>query len=190
MTWIVAMPLFLTIVLYLWRIGPAPGCRDWAGEYLQEKHALIGTTNPSDRARVLTEAAKAAVEVGDTVAAGQFASEALRLLPQVRRDWSYGNVIHDTHMALGRVALRRGDIVAARHELLLAGGTPGSPQLNSFGPNMSLASDLIRAGDRDTVIAYFHECSSFWELGRPRLRRWEAMVKLHLPPDFGENFLL
>ena len=187
--WIVAVPLVLTAVVYLQGIRPAPGCRDWAGEYLQEKRILIGTTSLSDRVRVLSDAAKAAAEVGDTAAAKQLASEALRLLPQVRRDWNYGNVIHDAHMVLGRVALRRGDIVTARHELLLAGGTPGSPQLNSFGPNMSLASDLLRAGDRDTVIEYFHECSSFWEMDRSRLRRWEVLVKLHLPPDFGANFL-
>jgi hypothetical protein len=138
--WIVAMPLGLTVVVYLRSIRPEAGCRDWAGEYLQERRALISTTNPSDRVSALSEAANAAVEVGDIAAAGQFASEALRLLPQVRRDWNYGNVIHDTHMALGRVALGRGDMVAARHQLLLAGGTPGSPQLNSFGPSMSLAS--------------------------------------------------
>ncbi|HXH37261.1 MAG TPA: hypothetical protein VNN08_01400 [Thermoanaerobaculia bacterium] len=150
---------------------------------------LSETTDASNRVGILSEAAKSAVEVGDPIEAERCAREALQLLPQVKRDWNYGNIIHDSHMALGRVALRRGDIANARRELLLAGRTPGSPQLNSFGPNMSLAADLLHAGERGVVVAYFHECSSFWELGRPRLRRWETLVKYHLPPDFGPNFL-
>lgn len=65
--------------------------------------------------------------------------KAIELAPQFRTNWNYGNAIHDGHMVLGRVALRRGDIEAAKRELLEAGKTPESPQLNSLGPNRSLA---------------------------------------------------
>jgi hypothetical protein len=49
-------------------------------------------------------------------------------------------------MVLGQVALRRGDAKKAASFLLAAGKTWGSPQLNSFGPNMPLANDLLAAG--------------------------------------------
>ena len=70
----------------------------------------------------------------------------------------------DGHMVLGRVALKRGDVETAKRELLLAGATPGSPQLDSFGPNMSLAKDLLEKKQADTVIEYFALCVKFWKL--------------------------
>ena len=39
--------------------------------------------------------------------------------------------------------------------LLAVGRTPGSPQLNSFGPNMALAAELLQKEVRDTVLQYF-----------------------------------
>jgi len=38
--------------------------------------------------------------------------------------------------------LKEGKVEDAKHYLLEAGKTPGSPQLNSFGPDMSLAEEL------------------------------------------------
>ncbi|MGZ8832486.1 MAG: RNA polymerase subunit sigma-24, partial [Thermoanaerobaculia bacterium] len=88
-----------------------------------------------------------------------------------------------------RVALARGDRATSQHELLLAGRTPGSPQLNSFGPNMALANDLLRAGERETVFEYFDECERFWESGGKPIHRWKTLARFHLPPDFGANLL-
>jgi hypothetical protein len=91
-------------------------------------------------------------------------------------------------MVLGRVALRRDKNVALAKNLLIASGkTPGSPQLNSFGPNMSLAKDLLAAGERDTVLEFFSECSSFWKQQFSKLDQWAAMVKGGGDPDFGAN---
>ncbi len=91
-------------------------------------------------------------------------------------------------MLLGRVALRRDKNVAiARILLTAAGKTPGSPQLNSFGPNMSLAKDLLAAGERDTVIEFFGECSSFWKQEFSKLNEWTATVKGGGVPEFGAN---
>jgi hypothetical protein len=47
-----------------------------------------------------------------------------------------------------------GDIEEAKKQLLLAGKTPSSPQLNSFGPNMILAKELLDKGEKDTVLHY------------------------------------
>ena len=57
-------------------------------------------------------------------------------------------------MVLGLLALNQGNVKPAS-QYLDAGSTPGSPQLNSFGPDMSLAQALLEKGERDTVLEYF-----------------------------------
>jgi hypothetical protein len=49
---------------------------------------------------------------------------------------------------LGLIAVHKNDIETARRELLESGKTPGSPTLNSFGPNMILAKELLEKGAR------------------------------------------
>jgi len=95
----------------------------------------------------------------------------------------------DGHMVLGRVALKRGDVETAKRELLLAGATPGSPQLDSFGPNMSLAKDLLEKKQADTVIEYFALCGKFWKLEDGNLKRWSVLAKAGEMPDFGANLV-
>jgi hypothetical protein len=49
----------------------------------------------------------------------------------------------------------------AKRYLIESGKSPGSPQINSFGPNMSLAEDLINKGERDVAPEYFELCRKF-----------------------------
>jgi hypothetical protein len=104
------------------------------------------------------------------------ARELLELAQQYQDDWNYGNAVHHAHLILGRVALAERDLTGARSELLLAGQTPGSPQLNSFGPNMILARDLFRAGERDVVLDYLQLCRTFWEMGSDQLDTWTSDI--------------
>jgi hypothetical protein len=76
---------------------------------------------------------------------------------------------------------------AGKRELVEAGKTPGSPQLNSFGPNMSLAKDLLERKETDTVLRYFDLCGKFWELESGNLKRWSILAKAGEIPDFGAN---
>jgi hypothetical protein len=100
----------------------------------------------------------------------------------------YGNAIFYGNMVLGRVVLSRDHKVdSAKSYLLAAGRTRGSPQLNSFGPNMSLAKDLLLAGERDTVLEFFTSCRAFWKMGPTKLDEWTAAVKSGRVPDFGAN---
>src|SRR3981189_2019868 len=96
-----------------------------------------------------------AFERGDQNKAARLARELLALAEQYRDDWSYGNVLHHRRLLLGRVALARGDFAGAGAELLEAGRTPGSPQLNSFGRNMTPARELLGVGQTAPVRAYF-----------------------------------
>lgn len=92
---------------------------------------------------------------------------------------------HTANMILGRLALGDGDAARAEQYLLAMGQISGSPSLNTFGPNMRLAKDLLTAGHRDTVLAYFDECSHFWKY--PQLAEWRSDVVQGKTPHFGAN---
>ncbi len=91
--------------------------------------------------------------------------------------WNYGNNIHDGNSILGSLALAEGDVKKAKEYLLKAGATPGSPQLNSFGPDMTLAQELLRKGETEAVLEYFDLCAKFWEMGREQLDDWGILVR-------------
>jgi tetratricopeptide (TPR) repeat protein len=161
----------------------------WDERYAKATDELKAADSELLRFYALNEAAKAAFEVGKADEAKQHAQAALALAPKYRGDWNYGNAIHDGHMVLGRVALKSGDVEIAKRELLLAGATPGSPQLDSFGPNMTLAKDLLEQKQSDAVMEYFTLCAKFWDLERGNLRRWSVLAKAGEMPDFGANLL-
>ncbi|MEI6198193.1 MAG: hypothetical protein WCS42_28075, partial [Verrucomicrobiota bacterium] len=46
--------------------------------------------------------------------------------------------------------------------LLAAGKTPGSPQLNSFGPDFALAKELLILGQKEVVLQYLDLVGNFW----------------------------
>ena len=59
--------------------------------------------------------------------------------------------------------------------------------IDSFGPNMSLAKDLLEAGETHAVIASFEQCRTFWKMDGTQLDRWTADVRDGKVPNFGAN---
>src|SRR5262245_55079955 len=161
----------------------------WEERYAKAKDELNSAPDELHRFYALNDAAKAAFEMGKIDEARQHAQALVDLAPKYQNDWNYGNAIHDGHMVLGRVALKKGDVDTAKRELLLAGATPGSPQLDSFGPNMSLAKELLEQKQTDAVVEYFALCAKFWELERGNLKRWTILAKGGEMPDFGANLV-
>jgi hypothetical protein len=100
---------------------------------------------------------------------------------------SYGPAIHDSNMILGRLALQAGDKQSAKAYLINAGRTLGGGTLTSFGPNMSLAKDLLESGERDTVIKYLELCQKFWSYQKNPLAGWIQKIKVGKLPEFGPN---
>jgi len=145
-----------------------------------------GGASGEERFYALPQMAKAALAAGALDKAAAYASE---LLGQRERDWNYGNAIHAGNMVLGLVALRNGSVGQAKHYLLEAGKTPGSPTLDSFGPNMALAKELLEKGEREVVLEYFSLCKAFWKMGGQRLEAWAATVRKGGVPDFGANLM-
>jgi len=77
--------------------------------------------------------------------------------------------VHHANIIRGKAHLAQGDAAAGAAALLAAGDVQGSPVLGSFGPDLSLAWDLLRAGQDDAVIEYLRRVSRFWS-PRDRVR--------------------
>jgi hypothetical protein len=157
------------------------------GPTAEEK--LKATTDEYSRWCALGAAAKESVETGHDADAKAHAEELERWAPKYRHDWNYGNAIQDLNIVLGRLALEAGDMQAADNYLLAAGHSPGSPQMDSFGPNMSLAKELLAKGQTDVVFQYFELCRKFWEMDYGKLDEWKRDVGQGRTPDFGANLL-
>ena len=138
----------------------------------------------SGRGSLLPELGMAAFVVGDTDKARTYAETMLADIPD---DWNRGNRVHYGNLVLGRIALAGGDLHGAGQYLLAAGRTPGSPQLNSFGPDMALAKDLLERGETQTVLRYLELCRDFWEMGQDRLKNWIALIEGGRTPDFNRH---
>src|SRR5260370_2543586 len=136
---------------------------------------------------MLDEMTKAALRAGAFDKAAEYAKELLSKASQNPDDVNYGNAIHDGDTVLGRLALRQGDVKNAGRLLLEAGRTPGSTQLNSFGPDMTLARDLLEKGEREVVLQYLTLCGHFWTAGAQRLQAWSKTVRQGGIPEFGSN---
>jgi hypothetical protein len=145
------------------------------------------STAPDDRFYSLTPLPNAAVDSGDNAKATAYAKQLLLQAESCKDDWNYGNAIHEANLALGRVALASGDTATAKARLLDAGATPGSPQLDSYGPNMELARELLQKGEKDVVLEYFDLCAKFWTKGGVRLDSWRQKINAGGMPDFGAN---
>lgn len=116
------------------------------------------------------------------------ATALLVLAERYQDDWNYGNALHKANSALGRIALHSGDKVAARKYLLDSARSKGSPQMNSFGPNMGFAKEMLEAGETDVVLEYFALCRQFWT-DHGQLDVWTRMIRDGKPPRFGASLL-
>ena len=144
----------------------------------------------------LRSASERALESGEIVEAEYLSRELLRLAEEYNEDWNYGNAVHHAHLLLGRIYVKQQNLEAASEHLLLAGETPGSPQLRAFGPNMLLAKELLEfGGKREIVLAYLERCGEFWgkgpdginEFAISRLAQWKREIQSGEIPDFGAN---
>jgi len=138
------------------------------------------------QAYLLTDLAKMALRANRYEKATGYAS-AMLALSEDSPDWNSGEHIHHGNLVLGRIALAEGDIEEAKRRLIAAGKTTGSPSLNSFGPDMMLAKELLQKGEKEVVLEYFRLCAGFWELGQDRLEEWSDLVQANRVPDFGGN---
>ncbi len=153
---------------------------------LDQYERAYALTPEAYKSFLLDDLAKTAFDAGETNKARMYAEKMLQEAQQQQKDWNRGNDVFFGNLVLGRLALKAGDIEQAKHYLIEAGKTPGSPQLNSFGPNMTLAKELLEKGQTEVVLEYFDLCAKFWRY-QPRLTEWGVAVKQGAIPDFGAN---
>ena len=183
----VGLVLLLALVLLPLAADASEATGDLERRLGKYRQRLAEAQSDRERFYPLNDIAKLSFELGDHGTAERFARETLAVARDYPDDWNYGNAIHDGHMVLGRVALVRGDRKEAKGRLLLAGKTQGSPQLGSFGPNVSLARDLLDAGELETVLEYVRLCKLFWNSDRRPLDEWIVTLEQGSRPDFGAN---
>lgn len=133
----------------------------------------------------LGETTLAALRAGDTKQARTYAQELLDTAPLFKSDWNYGNAIYIGNTTLGALSLNEKDLAAARTYLLAAGDTPGSPQLNSFGPDLTLAKALLDSGENETVAAFLGKIGKFWKGHTEQVEGWQKAVLSGEKPDLG-----
>ncbi|HBL47086.1 MAG TPA: RNA polymerase subunit sigma-24 [Planctomycetaceae bacterium] len=148
--------------------------KDAAAKALQQLEIAYQLSANHAKDALLTSLAKAALGAGDTEKARQYAE---LMLNQVGSDWNSGNKVHYANITLGKIALAEGNMEAAKQYLIKAGKTKGSPQLNSFGPDFSLAKALLEKDQKEVVLEYLTLCGNFWALGKARLAEWSKAIK-------------
>jgi len=142
--------------------------------YQAYKKAMEMTASEEERELLVQNTAEAALEAGLFEETKELAA---RLLNDNGKHpaWDRGNAVHHGNILLGKTALRQNDTEQAGAYLLAAGKTQGSPQLNSFGPDLELAQSLLSLGKKDLVCEYLQLCGNFWE--DSRIEKWIADIK-------------
>jgi hypothetical protein len=153
---------------------------------------LPQAAEPGKRLHLLKYLAPAALYAEEPGKATTYAQELMALGERLKSQPGvgpslYGDATHVGNMVLGRLALMGGDVGKAREHLLAAGRVPGSPVLNSFGPNMLLAKELIEKGEREAAVAYLDLCAKFWNNQGGKLEQWKEVVEQGGMPRFGTN---
>jgi hypothetical protein len=161
-------------------------------QQLERALSLTHLTDDPDRANQFLELASAALDAGEKNRAVAIANQLIALVPKLREHQANTSIAdsiwHHTHLILGRAALRQGDLAGAKSNLLEAGRVNGGTLLSSFGPNMTLAKELLERGEKKVVLEYFELCRKFWK-SSDAMNSWIEAVKRGQIPNFGANLL-
>lgn len=125
----------------------------------------------------------AAYKANDYARAKTLAKEYAELASVYRCNWNYGNAVHDTNRVLGLISLKAGDADSASEYLVRAGKSTGSPQLNTFGPELDLANQLLQHGKTGAVRTYLIEIKSFWEMNNGQVDTWLSEIEKGGTPE-------
>jgi hypothetical protein len=133
----------------------------------------------------LEEMVRAAYESRDEAELSARANEYLDLASIYRCNWNYGNAVHDANRYLGLASLRSGNVEQAVMFLLRSGKSTGSPQLNSFGPDLNLAGELLKQGQVGPVRAYLVDVKRFWKMDNGQIDQWLAALERGERPELN-----
>jgi len=126
-----------------------------------------------------------AFSANDYDSAKGLVSEYLELADIYRCNWNYGNAIHDAYRFLGLISVRNGEIDEAAAYLVKAGKSTGSPQLDSFGPELDLANELLKLGKTEEVLIYLKDIASFWDMNDGLINKWVEEIENGGKPEIN-----
>ncbi len=147
--------------------------------------ALDAAGSDGQQLRVLPNLANAEFEARDDAAAERDAQRLLELAqanPKARE--SRGSDSRGANRAGARSARSRQQTAGPGTRLLESARVrKSSPGLSTAGPKLTLAQDLIEAGERDVVLQYLDLCRAFWTNDQGKIDRYVKLVKSASAPD-------
>lgn len=140
------------------------------------------TTSKLNRFYELNSLSIKKYQQGDFISAKKLAVEYLTLADSYKNNWNYGNAIHDANRILGLISYQSGKYDEAALYLSHAGKSSGSPQLDTFGPELDLANLLLKKGKTVEVKSYLLGIQDFWEMDNGVVKEWiDAIDRDELP---------
>lgn len=162
-------PQNLSSVYRLWGTGHEESA-------LSECKAALALTNENSKFYVFSKLPELAYLAGEYDEATEHANKLLKMGKKQKDDWNFGNSVNDGHTYLGLIALKKGDLKNAKLHLYESTKNAASPQTQTFGPNKLLAAELLELGEIQTVLEYWEQCETFWEMGKNQLQHWRDEV--------------
>ena len=153
----------------------------------QEK---LFTVAPEAREYVMGGIAVEAERACEYQKAKLYAEEALELGTKGKGGIKLGANIYYGQQVLGLLAMRQGDIKAAKQRLMASAAAPKWPNLARSGPYVLLARRLLDRGEREIVVEFFEQCKRLWPEGEDTLEEWRKEIMAGNVPDFGSRLRL
>ncbi len=106
------------------------------------------------------------------------ALDLLQIYQSNPKDDQYIFGLHDSHTTLGRIALKNGDLKTAKDELLKSIQVPSTPPLQTIGPKMTLAGELLAKGEKQAVLDYLEQAEKIWiyKSAKEKLTEWRKEI--------------
>jgi hypothetical protein len=158
-------------------------------ERVERAIRLVGASPPRWFLPFVLEAHERLAEfawlAGDPSKTRQNAYRVLEIARAWKTQWQRADAINSAETLLGYVELAEGRLVAAEAHLLASAQVPGSPVLDTWGPDLGLAAELLARGRRESVLQYLKLCKRFWDLGPGAIDRFEEAIRAGRAPDFS-----
>jgi hypothetical protein len=134
-------------------------------------------TNDAEKGYHLQKLAKAAIGAHELAKARLYGTQLVERARGGEFGPESGNALHHGNLILGRLAFKAGDVEEAKRFLLESAKVPGTPQLESFGPDLALAKELLAEGQQETVIQFLILCGNFWQSPQHELDQWIYAIR-------------
>lgn len=140
----------------------------------------------TERLGALRDLAKLAYAAGEYEKTNRYAAELLELAESSKQEkawqFEYQSWIEAAHIALGRLALRQGDINAASQHLLQTLPEKRG-EMDGLDPDRQLVAELFAAGERASVLVWVERCKQYLKIPdwKERVERGDSPWLYELP---------